>query len=443
MMKKLCAVFASVLALAAVTFAAEGETVTVMGRGRGANRTQALEAAYKDAIVQAVGQFLDAEELMRNQEMVKDQILTHSNAYIERYDIRKETDIGRGVTEIQILAVVKKAAITRKIQGVMPTQTVDIGSAMRTLHAKSTTTGKRDTDAGALLKNVLKDMNPVTQLMRVTLSSPQPQLRKREVQGEKDKELVYFRFNVTLDEKKYFGEFLPPLLAVFDQIALKTPKTVYLQSEAYDCADDDLGGYSDDGQCRRYLAGKCTETDSEGTIIVPGFESQIVGNNGIAVGVVDLASGDGTYQIENGMMPDASAKAGKSCSAMVIVQMNASRSVIQAKHYELPAECAGVLAGWMKDLCKGKRKTSYNVLFTDSAGEPLLACPISFDNKVLLNFSVGKSYGQLFGHDKDQYGLYLTPMVSMYAKARERWVGFDIPRDLMPDIQSVQIELAE
>jgi hypothetical protein len=37
----------------------------------------------------------------------------------------------------------------------------------------------------------------------------------------------------------------------------------------------------------------------------------------------------------------------------------------------------------------------------------------------------------------------MTPMISMIAKSRERWIGFDIPLDELPNIKSVTVELAE
>ena len=67
------------------------ETVMVKGRGVGADKTEALKDAYRDAVERAVGLYVDAEQMMKNEELVKDQILTQSNAYIEKYDVTKES----------------------------------------------------------------------------------------------------------------------------------------------------------------------------------------------------------------------------------------------------------------------------------------------------------------------------------------------------------------
>jgi hypothetical protein len=421
-----------------------GETVTVMGRGMGTNREEALKDAYRDAIERAVGLYVDAEQMMKNEKLVQDQILTHSNAYIERYDIKKEETRPNGLTEIQILAVVNRSALTKKLSEVMPSQTFQIGSTLQNLHAQSVTTQKRGEDAEALLENVLKDANPITQLMKVSLSPVKPQIRKAYIHGG-DKNLMYLRFNVSVDEQKYFGEFLPSLLAVFDQIALERPKTVLLQARFENDAEDD--------EKMEYLQGKYEEYIGSGD---PGnnTNTQNYSNrDGAPVGEVMLGNAD--YDMTSGLSGSdvywLEHLEEQGCvHVVVIVKMNAARSVVQARHYRLPVECGKAFKEWEQRIIGSSgydsNTTIYNVMFTDRTGELLAAYPITFENAVLCNFELGSSY-QLFGtkqhHSDDIQGVYLTPMVSMKAKARERWVGFDIPREELPNIQSVKIELAE
>ena len=61
--------------------AAEGEIREVTAEGRGANRTEALEAAYRDAIAKQVGVIIKERTELDN-EKVKSQILTLSNGFI-------------------------------------------------------------------------------------------------------------------------------------------------------------------------------------------------------------------------------------------------------------------------------------------------------------------------------------------------------------------------
>lgn len=416
-----------------------GETVSVLGRGMGMNREDALKDAYRDALERAVGLYVDAEQMMKNEQLVQDQILTHSNAYIERYDIKKEETRSNGLTEIQILAVVNRSALAQKLSEVMPPQTFQVGSTLQDLHAQSVTTQKRGADAVALLQNALEDANPITQLMKVSLSPVKPQMRKASFSGSKEKELMYMRFNVTVDEQKYFGEFLPSLLNVFDQIALERPKNILLQARLKDDSDND--------EKSEYLQGKYEEYIPQGD---PGNNTsgpEYQDRDGAPVGEVLLGNAD--YDMS--YLPrigwnDYNVEKQGCVHAVVIIKMNADRSVVQARHYRLPLECGKVFEDWNSSVFSSggyKKTTTYNVMFTDQAGEPVAAFPITFENSVLGNFALGSyQFGTRQQHSSVE-GLYLTPMVSMNAKARERWVGFDIPRSLLPSIKSVKIELAE
>ena len=151
-MKKTMVVIAAMLA-AMFAFAQDVEVVKVKGRGVGADKTEALKDAYRDAVERAVGLYVDAEQMVKNEELVKDQILTQSNAYIEKYDVAKETTAPNGLVEVQILAEVRKAALTKKISDVMPAQAVDVAAASRNAHAVAVTEMKMQEDALALVKN--------------------------------------------------------------------------------------------------------------------------------------------------------------------------------------------------------------------------------------------------------------------------------------------------
>ncbi|MCR4664164.1 MAG: hypothetical protein K5660_02220 [Paludibacteraceae bacterium] len=83
-MKRLI-IIAAVITAMGVASAQATEIVKVMGRGVGADKAEALKDAYRDAVERAVGLYVDAEQMMKNEELVKDQILTHSNVYIDKY----------------------------------------------------------------------------------------------------------------------------------------------------------------------------------------------------------------------------------------------------------------------------------------------------------------------------------------------------------------------
>lgn len=141
---------AVMLIAVSAAFAQNAEIVKVKGRGIGVSRSEALKDAYRDAVERAVGLYVDAEQMMKNEELLKDQILTQSNAYVEKYEVVKEDDSANGLVEIQILAEVRKSALTAKLNGVMLRQVFRLGDDAQNVHSCAVTKEKRDVDAVAL-----------------------------------------------------------------------------------------------------------------------------------------------------------------------------------------------------------------------------------------------------------------------------------------------------
>ena len=72
MTRNICKCVALTLATMAImtslAFAQKSEIVKVMGRGVGADKAEALKDAYRDAVERAVGLYVDAEQMMKNEE---------------------------------------------------------------------------------------------------------------------------------------------------------------------------------------------------------------------------------------------------------------------------------------------------------------------------------------------------------------------------------------
>jgi hypothetical protein len=144
-----------------------------------------------------------------------------------------------------------------------------------------------------------------------------------------------------------------------------------------------------------------------------------------------------------GRLDDDALEKGGIFRTLVITKMNAARTVIKAREYVLPPECAKVVKKW-HDCVVGHPyeskapMTSYNIVFADGAGEEVSAIPISFNNIALANTFIGR-----FAHFEGHVAWYVTPMIHCDAAAFERWIAFDIPRDELPNVKSVTVELAE
>ena len=454
------------------------ETVKVEGRGVGADKTEALKDAYRDAVERAVGLYVDAEQKMQNDELVNDQILTQSNAYIEKYKVVKEGAKPNGLVEVRILADVKKSVLTRKLSDVMPKQTFSLGDEAQNIHSRLVTNEKRNVDAAALLGNVIGGFNPVSQLMKFQLADTKPVFRK----GVGGRNRVFFRFKFTVDKAKYYQEFLPSFLKVLDQIAIKPAKNVRLKAvDPVDFAKDVSGRWDIWNQrflkrTKKYLNGNWEKENEDYNEVVNengGFGSwdgsfggddmeDAIDDGGLYVGGIGFGDGKGTFwSVSRDIAWSSSSqkftqarhfypgdekllKDGAFC-AIVIVKMNATKSSIQAREYALPPECADLVKAWNKKILGHKHsdggdvKTAYNIIFSDAAGEEISATPVSFRNKALSNMFLG-----IVPYFSENVGSwFVSPMVHCDAESFERWIGFDIPVDELPKIKSVSVELAE
>ena len=429
---------------------AQPKTVKVQGRGIGVTRDSALKDAYRDAIERAIGVYVDAEQIVQNDELVSDKILTHSNAYIENYKIIKESTENNIIT-IRILASVKQDTLTRKLSDVMPKQTFMIGNELRNIHAKNSTTEKRAADSEALLSNVIKDFNPVTHLIRMNLSDNKPLM----VKMNDGKERLFYRFKFFVDTAKYYNEFIPSLTKVLDQIAVKKPRSVYLNASRIPISE----GLLEHKDIAKYILGKWEpnmEVDSDGalyrgssegvyantvTFRAPGMKRKWSFTTRWGVHeLLDERSGKEGFYFDSNYSEKRRKDGyldGDIFHAFVINKMNAGLTVVTAKDYALPAKCLDVVWDWQK---KFRNSVSYNILFKDASENIIIAKSISFKESSLLNIFLGSlSY---YGEDKND-AWYVSPLIGGDSESFERWIGFDIPQDQLPNIKSISIELAE
>ena len=77
---KTLATFLLSLVLPVCGQAADDAIVSTMGNGVGASAEEALKDSFRDAVERVVGVFVDAEAQAENDQLIHDQVLTHSNA---------------------------------------------------------------------------------------------------------------------------------------------------------------------------------------------------------------------------------------------------------------------------------------------------------------------------------------------------------------------------
>jgi hypothetical protein len=107
--------------VAATTLPAQAEanqpaTTEVVASGIGADGDKALKDARRNAVQQAVGAIVDAETLVKNEDVIKGQILTYSDGYVEKFDKFKEGKRDDGLVEVKIKALIKRRELVDKLK---------------------------------------------------------------------------------------------------------------------------------------------------------------------------------------------------------------------------------------------------------------------------------------------------------------------------------------
>lgn len=372
-------------------------TVKVLGRGTGTGKVEALKDAYRDAVERAVGMYVDAEQMMKNEELVKDQILTQSNAYIEKYEVVKEVTKPNGLVDVQILADVRTTALAKKIGGSMPSKTFSVNAAAaRNFHARLLTDEKRSADGAELLRNALAGIDPVRLLLKASLVTPDAKIvesRDGGRDGEGNFVTLRYAFQFEIDRDRYKAEFLPSIQKVLEQISVTPPKAVRLLS-------------------------KRTKYGGEEQVTFSGY-----------------SDGDRISTASRGCLDTR----GRFRTVLAFTEVDAGFTVAKARLYGLSETAGKELAKWQSKLVRksdgSARRISYNVIVQSKSGDEICVVPLSF------------AYGHLLPVAASCQGngdqAVVAPLIGMNAVARRQWVDCKIPKDALAEVASITIERAE
>ena len=492
-MKKIIVVVV-VLLSAVLASAQDAEIVKVKGRGVGMDRTGALKDAYRDAVERAVGLYVDAEQMLKNEELVKDQIHTQSNAYIEKYDIVGENTAANGLVTVNILAQVRKTALTKKLIDVMPAQTMNVAAASRNAHAVAVTAMKMQEDALALVKNELKGFDPVRQLMTVSLVSPKPEIEK--IKGDAENIRLWYAVNVKVDESKYFGDFIPRWTRLLDQIKTEPSKRISLKEErevvkGYFANKEELIKYCNECSgntdvktftgvvlpasykfaanngprsplrvcgaalneqfCEMvFFRGKVFDRE----VVIGGLHSLIYIRE---TGPVSASSvwnngalwNDGYISFREGLVNrygNGKELLGDEYAKSVIVIEKRSGSTFQGRHFKLPSDCMDEIVSWQEgyvtldeDVESGNAKNvDYLMTLTGESGDEVASIPFELQTGYVSNS------GWLVDKYKSKSIVwFVTPLAGACAKTYRKWIPVELPKDDVAKIAKVSIGVAE
>lgn len=484
----------AILLIAISGFCENVETVKVHGKGIGVTKIEALKDAYRDAVERAVGLYVDAEQMVKNEDLVKDQILTQSNAYIANYKIAKETTSTDGLVSVTIIADVCKRDLTKKIRDVIPAKTIDLSDVSKNLHAQIVTDFKASDDAVSIIKNELKDLQPLKQLMSVTLGTTKPVVES--VKEDSSLVRLWYPIKVEVDVNKYYKEFAPRWSRILEQIKIGSARHLELKnSSKYVKAYKDIVAEKF-GTTRKGRAGimtRCEEDYRQGWPYagvlekcglalnqeyqgIAFFDTRILGKGYALHGLNEAPFSHGYFagyalrdkpdEFGIGLIERAYINSDNNCGLLkqidsscnfrVALVTKASGQTLTGNLYNIPQPCTEDILQWQHQTACGTtdgdkyRETApeieFNIRFLDVKTCEIASQTFSLRNHELINI-VCVRLEEPRNCDGDYVGgtrlWMITPLVGGFAKSYVKWISIDIPKDDVAKITTASISVEE
>lgn len=193
------------------------------GEGIGETKDEALKEAIRDVLQRVVGTYVDSDFRVENDKIIKDQIITHSNGFIERYKIM-DTDQapdGRGI-QVTIKAWVKIRDFVNRMKGIAPAQRVKVDGLLLNNELENKHSAEK------LIENVFEKLDPINDLLEVKLVT---NIKPIVQDSTDDSVTLRYIFIVKYSYENYYKKFLPRMMSVLDQVAVKPPRDFGLNAK--------------------------------------------------------------------------------------------------------------------------------------------------------------------------------------------------------------------
>ena len=202
---------------------ADKDYVTVIAKGEGSNRTEALESSWTEAVRIAVGMIISSKTELNNEEL-NENIIAHSRGAIEDFDILDEQTTTTG-TQVIIQAKVHREVLEDVSKTYTEAQTVeaDTGAVAEVIKgqendkAKATTIQAKQKSGAELLKELLDSYGPEN-FFSATLDP--------KIKFTKDKK-PYIQVNEKFNQDVFWKEFIPKLHKALEGVATSKTKRFY------------------------------------------------------------------------------------------------------------------------------------------------------------------------------------------------------------------------
>jgi len=455
---------------AAKSTEASSDLVRVKGKGTGTTKEKALKDAYRDAVETAVGRFVDAEQLVDNDQLVNDQVLTHCNAYIDRYEEKKVTQHD-GLIDVVIIAWVRRCELTRKLRDVMPTVTLNVSDINRNLYAQIVTQDKSDADAEKLLKRALDDFDPLARLMKVTVVNQKPKVSPSKESS--DMKILSYQLKFEIDPDEYFKVWMPYMDRILSQISLSPAKSFSFNKinlpigfwrtmeHSYDLDEKERTEYFSYDKWHvmdSFLLGKGKILYGQGFATGNYGECGQIGHQLCCIHD-DLGFSSDKWNTQQGTIRrwGAIPKMKAQSKLYVALVRRVANKKCSGSLYELSERSAEVISTWMSryaGLSEGSercfddtsaRSTIYHLALKDESG-----AEISVSDCRAFNHDMSNIGCVCWGNDKSSderdkpgntipYVVYMTPWVGCFASECSTWVDIEVNVGDIAKISTISI----
>jgi len=224
-----------------------GEVHTEIASGSGTDAAAALADAFRNAVRQAVGVYVDSETLTDKEEVIADRVLTFSDAFVARYD-----ELGRttedGLITVRIAAVIQAGKLMTNLREAR-INTLSLAGA--DLVAAALTRQEAKDAAAELLHRKLAELPG-------TLAAEAIPFKPLDYDARKEVLTVTYTLHADRDRYRAFLGSLEPLLS---QVAVAKTSLVVKMEPIW--SDGAAPVWQDDSTPKRLVAAQ--------TIFTPGF----------------------------------------------------------------------------------------------------------------------------------------------------------------------------
>ena len=183
----------------------------VQAVGEGTTEDEALKQAIRNAVRQVVATFVTAEGVTKNDQVIKDEVLTVSRGFVEQVLSRRGAVLSNGSHQVEIRCIVRRGRVYDALRksNVQPN---DFDGA--SIHATTVSERVFQQDANQLFSMAVREF-----------LKEYPHIYKYEYQSHqvlrpgKDNTTIRVTYRFTLQEDRYFNEMLPDLCGVLKQVA--------------------------------------------------------------------------------------------------------------------------------------------------------------------------------------------------------------------------------